>query len=92
MPEFTMERCLGDVDALLGRSDRLHERRGGAPGETKAAVELAERRYADAVSIASAYVSDASNEPARVADNGKIEEARKRAIWLPHPDDPPKNT
>jgi hypothetical protein len=33
-----------------------------------------------------------SDESARVADNEKIEEARKRAVWLPHPDDPPKDT
>jgi hypothetical protein len=92
MPGFTMERRLGAVDALLDWSDLLHERQGGAPWETEDAVELAERLYVDAVSIASSYVSEASEEPARVADNGKIEEARKRAVWLPHPDDPPKNT
>jgi hypothetical protein len=83
---------LDAVDALLSWSARLHERRDGTPWETKDAVELAERLYVDAVSLASAYVSEAIDESARVAANEKLEEARERAVWLPHPDDPPKNT
>jgi hypothetical protein len=88
---FTMERRLDAVDALLDWSDRLHERRGEAPRETQDAVELAERLYVDAVSTASTYVSEANEESVRTAANEKIEEARRRAVWLPHPDDPPKN-
>jgi hypothetical protein len=92
MPGFTMERRLGAVDALLDWSDRLHRRQGEASWETEDAVELAERLYVDAVSTASTYVSESSDESVRGADNEKIEEARKRAVWLPHPDDPPKNS
>jgi hypothetical protein len=52
-------------------------------------VELAERLHEDAISQASSYLSDVG-EPGSVAINEDVREASKRAVWHPHPDDPPK--
>jgi hypothetical protein len=86
---FTMQERLHAIDALLEWSDRLHERQGEAPSATSSSVELAEHLHEDAVSQVLSYVSD-GGEPNSVAISEQAKEASKRAIWHPHPDDPPK--
>jgi hypothetical protein len=88
MSSLTMEKRLRTVDALLEWSDRLHEQQGEVPWATSSAVELAERLHDDAVSAASSYFSDA-NEPDSIAIKEEVQGARARAVWHPHPDDPP---
>ncbi len=56
-PDFTMEKRLRFVDALLCWSDRLHQQQGEAPS-AGSSVELAERLYRDAVSLARGYLSE----------------------------------
>jgi hypothetical protein len=89
VPGFTMQDRLRAIDALLEWSDRLHERQGEAPSATASSVELAEHLYEDAVSRAFSYLSDVG-EPSSVAMSEEVKEASKRALWHPHPDDPPK--
>lgn len=90
IPGLTMEKRLQAIDALLEWSDRLHDQREEAPSEALlSSVELAERLHKDAVSRASSYLSD-SGESGRAAPSPEVKEARKRAFWHPHPDDPPK--
>jgi hypothetical protein len=90
VPGFTMLERLYAIDALLEWSDRLHERQGEAPCETSSSVELAERLHEDAISKASSsYLSDVG-EPGSVDINEDAKEASKKAVWHPHPDDPPK--
>jgi len=67
----------------------LHGQHGEAPPETSSSVELAVRLHEEAVSRASSYLSDVG-EPGSAAPSPAVSEARKRAIWHPHPDDPPK--
>lgn len=88
--DLTMEKRLRVLDALLAWSDRLHEQQGGALWATSSSVELAQSLYEDAVSRASAYLSDIE-EPSSVVVGKEVEEARKRVIWHPHPDDPPQS-
>ncbi len=90
MPGFTMEKRLRTMDALLEWSDRLHERQGEVPRVTSSSVELAERLYEDAVSRASSCLSGAG-EHGSIAISEEIYAARARAVWYPHPDDPPQN-
>ncbi|HSK85716.1 MAG TPA: hypothetical protein VK902_20265 [Rubrobacter sp.] len=61
-----------------------------APWVTPSSVELAERLYEDAVSRAFSYLSDAG-ETSRIGVGEEVQEARARAVWHPHPDDPPQN-
>jgi hypothetical protein len=89
MPDFTMQKRLRIIDALLEWSDRLHEQQGEAPLATSSSVELAERLHEDAVSHAFSYLADVGG-PGDVAVSEEVKEARKRAVWHPHPDDPPK--
>ena len=89
VPGFTMQERLRAIDALLEWSDRLHDRQGEAPGETSSSVELAERLHEDAVCQALSYASGI-DEPGRVAISEEVKEASKKAVWHPHPDDPPK--
>ncbi len=89
IPDFTIQERLRAIDALLKWSDRLHEQQGEAPSAMSYSVELAERLHEDAVSRASSYLSDVA-EPGSVAISEE-KEARKRAFWHPHPDDPPKS-
>ncbi len=56
-PDFTMEKRLRVVDALLRWSDRLHQQQGEATS-AGSAVELAERLHRDAVSLARRYLSE----------------------------------
>ncbi len=56
-PDFTMEKRLRVVDALLRWSDRLHQQQGEAPS-AGSSVELAERLHRDAVSLARRYLSE----------------------------------
>ncbi len=86
---LTMEKRLRAIDALLGWSDRLHEQQGEAPWATSSAVELAERLYDEAVTAASSYFSDSSN-PEGTVTNEEAQQASPRAVWYPHPDDPPQ--
>ena len=88
IPDLTMEKRLQAIDALLERSDMLQCQQGEAPPETPSSVELAERLHEEAVSRASSYLSDVG-EPGGAAPSPEVEEARKRAIWHSHPDDPP---
>ena len=90
VPALTMENRLRVVDALLERSDRLHEQQGEAPWATSSAVELAGRLHQEAVSQATSYLSR-FGEPGSVAISEEAKEARERACWYPHPDDPPNN-
>jgi hypothetical protein len=90
IPDFTMQERLRAVDALLQWSDRLHERQGEAPWATSSSVEIAERLHEEAVSRAYSYLSDIS-EYGSVAISEEVKEASKRAVWYPHPDDPPKD-
>ena len=90
IPGFTMQERLRAIDALLQWSDRLHEQQGEASSATSATVELAERLHEEAVSRAYSYVSDIS-EHGSVAISEEVKEASKRAVWYPHPDDPPKD-
>jgi hypothetical protein len=90
IPGFTMEKRLRVIDALLEWSDRLHKQQGEAPWKASSAVELAERLYEDAVSRASSYLSGAG-EYDSIAISEEVHAARARAIWHPHPDDPPQN-
>lgn len=89
IPDFTMQKRLRAIDALLKWSDRLHQQQGEVPSATASSVELAERLHEDAVSRALPYVSGVG-EPDSVAISEEVKEARKRAVWHPHPDDPPK--
>jgi hypothetical protein len=57
IPDFTMQKRLQAIDALLEWSDRLYEQQGEAPWATSSAVELAERVHEDAVSRAPSYLS-----------------------------------
>ncbi len=84
-----MQKRLRAIDALLEWSDRLHQQQGEVPSATASSVELAERLHEDAVSRALPYVSGVG-EPDSVAISEEVKEARKRAVWHPHPDDPPK--
>lgn len=88
IPGFTMQERLRTIDALLEWSDRLHERQGEAPWETSSSVELAGHLHEDAISVATSYLSDVG-DLGSVAISGEVKEASKRAIWHPHPDDPP---
>jgi hypothetical protein len=88
MPDFTMQKRLRLIDALLEWSDRLHEQQGEAPSAMSSSVELAERLHEEAVSRAVSYLSSVG-EPGSVPISEE-KEARKRAFWHPHPDDPPK--
>ena len=90
VPGFTMQERLRAIDALLEWSDRLHERQGEAPWGTSSSVELAEHLHEGAVSQALSYVSDIG-EPHSVVIIEEAKEASKRAVWHPHPDDPPKD-
>ncbi len=90
MPGLTMEQRLRAVDALLEWSDQLHERQGEAPGTTSSSVELAERLHEEAVSRAYSFFSDAG-EPSGIANSKEVQAASARAVWHPHPDDPPQN-
>lgn len=58
IPDFTMQRRLHAIDALLKWSDWLHEQQGEAPS-TRSSVDLAELLHEDAVSRAVSYLSDA---------------------------------
>ncbi|CAN5894246.1 hypothetical protein BH18ACT11_BH18ACT11_14090 [soil metagenome] len=89
IPGFTMEKHLRAVDALLERSDQLHERQGEAPWATSSSVELAERLHGEAVSHASSYLA-AAGESGGIGIGEEIQKARKRAVWHSHPDDPPQ--
>jgi hypothetical protein len=90
VPGFTMLERLCAIDALFEWSDRLHERQGEAPWETLSSVELAKHLHKDAVSQVLSYVSDVG-EPGSIAVSEEVKEASKRAVWHPHPDDPPKS-
>ena len=90
IPDLTLQKRLRIIDALLKWSDRLHEQQGEASSATSSSVELAERLHEDAVSRAVSYVSGIG-EPSSVAVSEEVKEARKRAVWHPHPDDPPKS-
>ena len=92
VPAYTMEGRLRVLDVLLERSDRLHEQQGAAPWATSSAVELARRLHEDAAARARSYLPDAADggEPVSVPPGGAVQEPRKRAIYYPHPDDPPK--
>lgn len=62
--DFTMEKRLRAIDALLEWSDRLNEQQGEAQA-AGSSVELAQRLHEDAVSRATSYLGDAgeaSNE------------------------------
>lgn len=89
LPGLTMEKRLRVIDALLEWSDRLHKRQGEAPWKASSAVELAERLHGEAVSRVSSYVSD-TNKVGGIAISEEVQEARARAVWHPHPDDPPQ--
>jgi Nuclease-related domain len=89
IPGFTMLERLCTIDALLEWSDRLHERQGEPPWETSSSVELAERVHEDAISQAPSYLSGIG-EPGSIAISEDVQEASKKAVWHPHPDDPPK--
>ncbi|MDP9485654.1 MAG: NERD domain-containing protein [Actinomycetota bacterium] len=56
-PDFTMEKRLRVVDALLRWSDGLHQQQGEATS-AGSSVELAERLHRDAVSLARRYLSE----------------------------------
>jgi hypothetical protein len=86
--DFAMEKRLRVLDVILEWSDRLHELQGEARWETSSSVELAERLYDEAVTRAVAYCSQIG-EPAAESISEEAKEARKRAFWHPHPDDPP---
>src|SRR5215211_4044102 len=88
IPTFTMEKRLRVLDALLEWSDGLHEQQGEVPWETASSVELAERLYDEAVYRAVSYCSQIG-DLGDVTINEEVKEARKRAFWYPHPDDPP---
>jgi hypothetical protein len=88
--DFTMQKRLLVIDALLEWSDELHEQMGEAPAATSSAIELAEHLHEEAVSRASSYLS-AVDEPGSIAINVKAKEVRGKAVWHSHPDDPPKN-
>ena len=90
IPGFTMQERLHAIDALLEWSDRLHERQGEASWERSSSVELAERLHEDAVSQVLSYVSDVG-EPGSIVVSEEVMEASTRAVWHPHPDDPPKS-
>jgi hypothetical protein len=60
-----------------------------APWVTPASVELAERLYEDTVSRAFSYLSDAG-EAGTIGVGEEVQEVRTRAVWHPHPDDPPQ--
>jgi len=49
-----------------------------------------ERLYDEAVSRAVSYYSQISG-PSAVTISEEVKEARKRAFWYPHPDDPPNH-
>jgi hypothetical protein len=89
IPRLTMEKRLRIIDALLEWSDRLHGQQGEPPPKTSSSVELAEHLHEDAVSRASSYLSSVG-EPVSAAPSPTVKEAKKRAIWHSHPDDPPK--
>lgn len=86
--DLTMEKRLHVLDALLAWSDQLHDQKGEALWTTSSSVKLAQHLYEDAVSRASAYLSYI-DEPSSAVVSKEVEEARKRATWHPHPDDPP---
>jgi hypothetical protein len=90
IPNLTMQERLRAIDALLEGYDRLHERQGEAPWTTSSSVELAERLCEDAVSRASSRVLG-GGDPGSVVSSEEVNEATKRAFWLPHPDDPPRS-
>jgi hypothetical protein len=90
IPTFTMEKRLRVLDALLEWSDGLHEHKGEVPWETASSVELAERLYNEAVYHAVSYCSQIG-ELGDVTISEEVKEARKRAFWHPHPDDPPNH-
>jgi hypothetical protein len=90
IPTFTIEKRLRVLDALLEWSDGLHEQQGEVPWETASSVELAERLYDEAVSRTVSYCSQI-RELGDVTISEEVMEARKRAFWYPHPDDPPNN-
>lgn len=93
VPAYTTEGSLRVLDALLERSDRLHEQKGAAPWATSSAVELAQRLHEEAVARARSYLPDAADggEPASAVPDAEAQEPRKRAVYYPHPDDPPKD-
>lgn len=94
VPAFTTEGGLRVVDALLERSDRLHEQEGAAPWATSSAVELAGRLHEDAVARARSYLPEVAvnaSGPTSVVPDAEAQEPGKRAVYYPHPDDPPKN-
>jgi hypothetical protein len=90
MPNLTMENRLRVLDALLEWSDRLHEQKGAEPWATSSSLELAERLHQEAVSRASSYVSRFGEAGNGTTEEG-VKEARGRAFWHPHPDDPPQS-
>ncbi len=92
VPAYTTEGRLRVLDTLLERSDRLHEQQGAAPWASSSAVELARRLHEEAVARARSYLSDVADmsELASVVPDAEAKEPRKRAIYYPHPDDPPK--
>ena len=90
---YTMEGRLRVLDVLLERSDRLHEQQGAAPWATSSAVELARRLHEDAVARARSYLPEAAadgGKPASTVPGAGAQEPRKRVVYYPHPDDPPK--
>jgi hypothetical protein len=87
IPNFAMEKRLRVLDVLLEWSDRLHDLQGEARWETSSSIALAERLYDESVSRAAAYCSQ-MGEHAAVSISEEAKEARKRAFWYPHPDDP----
>ena len=82
-----MEKRLRVLDTLLEWSDKLHELQGEEPWDTAASVELAEHLYDAAVSRAISYCSQTS-DPNALTISEEAKEARKRAFWYPHRDDP----
>ncbi len=60
------------------------------PWETASSVELAEQLNDEAVSRAVSYFSQIG-ELGDVTISEEVMEARKRAYWHPHPDDPPNH-
>ncbi len=81
------------LNALIEGSDRLHERQGAAPWSTSSAEELAVRLHEDAVSAASSLLSELPDAGRLDGGNtGEVaREPRLRAVYRPHPDDPPRD-
>ncbi len=80
IPNFTMDKRLHAIDALLKWSDGLHEQQGQARPSTSSAVELAERLHEDAVSRASFYLSSMGEPGDADFVSEDIREAGKEAV------------